>query len=92
MTSEDELAQYMTEYDKDWYLGTETDHDWQLSIFPWLQQTFVGEDDCVTNPKSVCLGGYTARVRFINYEYDCRLDDTKSYYQLIIKITIPRKE
>lgn len=32
VTSEDELAEYMTEYDRDWYLGTETDHDWQLSI------------------------------------------------------------
>ena len=28
----DELAEYMTEYDRDWYLGTETDHDLQLSI------------------------------------------------------------
>jgi len=32
VTNEDELAEYMTEYDRDWYLGTETDHDWQLSI------------------------------------------------------------
>jgi len=32
VTSEDELAEYMTEYDRDLYLGTETDHDWQLSI------------------------------------------------------------
>ncbi|XP_078350491.1 pecanex-like protein 4 [Oculina patagonica] len=32
VTSEEELAKYMTEYDRDWYLGTETDHDWQLSI------------------------------------------------------------
>ena len=32
VTSEDELAEYMTEYDRDWYLGNETDHDWQLSI------------------------------------------------------------
>ena len=62
MTSEDELAEYMTEYDKDWYLGIETGHDWQPSIFPWLQQSFVGEDDGVTSPKSVCVGGYTARV------------------------------
>ncbi|KAJ7353875.1 Pecanex-like protein 4 [Desmophyllum pertusum] len=22
----------MTEYDRDWFLGTETDQDWQLSI------------------------------------------------------------
>ena len=28
-------------------------------MFPWLQQTFVGEEDCVTSPKSVCVGGYT---------------------------------
>lgn len=32
VTGEEELAEYMTEYDRDWYLGTETDHDWQLSI------------------------------------------------------------
>ena len=32
MSGEDELAEYMTEYDRDWYIGTETDHDWQLSI------------------------------------------------------------
>ena len=32
MTSEDELVEYMTEYDRDWYLGTEADRDWQLSI------------------------------------------------------------
>lgn len=32
VTSEDELAEYMTEYDRDWYLGAETDKDWQLSI------------------------------------------------------------
>ena len=25
-------ALYMTEYDRDWYLGTESDHDWQLAI------------------------------------------------------------
>ena len=25
---------------------------------PWLQQTFVGDEDCVTSPKNVCLGGY----------------------------------
>ena len=25
-------ALYMTEYDRDWYLGTESDHDWQLVI------------------------------------------------------------
>ena len=23
-------------------------------MFPWLQQTFVGDDDCVTSPKNVC--------------------------------------
>ena len=27
-------------------------------MFPWLQQTFVGEEDCVTSPKNVCVGGY----------------------------------
>jgi len=32
VTSEDKLAECMTEYDRDWYLGTETDHDWQLWI------------------------------------------------------------
>ena len=32
LTSEDEVAEYMTEYDRDWYLGTDRDHDWQLSI------------------------------------------------------------
>ena len=32
VSSEDELAEYMTEYDRDWYLGNETDHAWQLSI------------------------------------------------------------
>ena len=34
-----------------------------------------------------------ARVRFVYHEYDYRpeLDDTKSYYQLIIKITISEK-
>ena len=32
VTSEDELAEYLTEYDRNWYLGTETDQDWQLSI------------------------------------------------------------
>ena len=32
VTSEDEVAEYMTEYDRDWYLGTDRDHDWQLSI------------------------------------------------------------
>jgi len=25
---------------------------------PWLQQTFVGEEDCVMSPKNVCVGGY----------------------------------
>ena len=32
MNSEDELVEYMTEYDRDWYLGTEADRNWQLSI------------------------------------------------------------
>lgn len=32
VTSEDELEVYRTKYDRDWYLGTERDHDWQLSI------------------------------------------------------------
>ena len=32
VTSEDKLAEYMTEYDRDWYLSTDTDHHWQLSI------------------------------------------------------------
>ena len=32
VSSEDELAEYLTEYDRDWYFGTETDHDWQVSI------------------------------------------------------------
>lgn len=32
VTSEDELVEYLTEYDRDWYLGSETDHEWQLSI------------------------------------------------------------
>ena len=32
VTSEDELVEYMTEYDRDWYLGTEADRNWQLSI------------------------------------------------------------
>ena len=27
-------------------------------MFPWLQQTFVGDEVCVTSPKSVCVGGY----------------------------------
>ena len=27
VTGEDELAEYMTEYDRDWFLDTETDHD-----------------------------------------------------------------
>ena len=26
-------------------------------MFPWLQQTFVGDDDCMTSPKNVCIGG-----------------------------------
>ena len=25
-------------------------------MFPWLQQTFVGEEDCVTSPNNVCIG------------------------------------
>ena len=32
MTNEDELVEYITEYERDWYLGTETDRNWQLSI------------------------------------------------------------
>ena len=32
VTSEDELVEYMTEYDRDWYLGSEIGHEWQLSI------------------------------------------------------------
>lgn len=32
VTNEDELVEYMTEYERDWYLGTETDRNWQLSI------------------------------------------------------------
>ena len=27
-------------------------------MFPWLQQTFVGQEDYVTTPKNVCIGGY----------------------------------
>ena len=27
-------------------------------MFRWLQQTFVGDEYCVTSPKSVCVGGY----------------------------------
>ena len=27
-------------------------------MFPWLQQTFVREKDCVTGPKNTCVGGY----------------------------------
>ena len=27
-------------------------------MFPWLQQTFVREEDCLTSPKNVCVGGY----------------------------------
>ena len=27
-------------------------------MFPWLQQTFLGEEDCVTSPKNVCVKGY----------------------------------
>ena len=26
-------------------------------MFPWLQQTLVGEEDCVTNQNNVCVGG-----------------------------------
>ena len=25
---------------------------------PWLQQMFMGEEDCVMNPKNVCERGY----------------------------------
>ena len=32
VTNEDELVEYLTEYDRDWYLGSETDRDWQTSI------------------------------------------------------------
>lgn len=32
MTSEDELVEYMTEYDRDWYLGSQADREWHLSI------------------------------------------------------------
>ena len=40
---------------------------------------------------------YEAGVRFVNHEYNSvwlqtELDDTKSYYQLIIKITISQKK
>ena len=27
-------------------------------MFPWLQQMFVGEEDCMTRLKNVCAGGY----------------------------------
>lgn len=32
VSGEDELVEYLTEYDRDWYLGSETDPDWQISI------------------------------------------------------------
>ena len=27
-------------------------------MFPWLQQTFEGEEDYVTSPKNICVAGY----------------------------------
>ena len=38
-------------------------HDWnenkqRARNVPWLQQTFAGEEDCVTRPKNVCAGGF----------------------------------
>ena len=28
------------------------------AMLSWLQQIFVGEEDCLTNRKNVCVGGY----------------------------------
>ena len=30
-------------------------------MFPWLDQTFMGEVDCMTSPKNVCIGCYLGR-------------------------------
>ena len=32
VTNEDELVEYLTEYDRDWYIGSQIDRDWQTSI------------------------------------------------------------
>ena len=29
-------------------------------MLPWLQQTFMVDQDCVITPKNVCVGGYCA--------------------------------
>ena len=45
VTNEDELVEYLTEYDRDWYLGSETDRDWQTSIMADKQFLFsLGRD------------------------------------------------
>ncbi len=32
VTSNDELQEYLEEYDRDWYIGSEKDPEWGLSI------------------------------------------------------------
>jgi len=55
VTSEDELVEYMTEYDRDWYLGTEADRNWQLSI--------LDEKPCLFSlGRDKSKGTYTSRV------------------------------
>ena len=34
-----------------------------------FQQTFVGEEDCVTSPKSVCVGGYLKADTFLSHSH-----------------------